>query len=132
MNEKDLEIYRGFGERIAKARKQQKLSQKELADKLGIAQSTLAGYETGARKVTFGTLQEISNTLNITVDYLFGKTDNPNEYVLEESFNGALEGSVEVRATMEVTAHENQVIVRYRKADEPTQKIIDKILDIPE
>ena len=56
--------------RIKEARKAAKLTQKQLAEKLGIKVSTLSGYEIGAHDPKSNTLAEIAKICNTTVDYL--------------------------------------------------------------
>ena len=52
---------------IAKLRKQQNLSQKELASKLDTTQSVIARIETGQQNFTTKTLQKIADAFNRTL-----------------------------------------------------------------
>jgi len=58
--------------RIKEARKTAKLTQCELAEKLGIKVSTLSGYEIGAHDPKSNTLAQIAQICGVTVDYLLG------------------------------------------------------------
>ena len=58
--------------RIKEARLAANLTQKELAEKLGITDATLSGYETGAHDPKSNRLAEIAKICNTTVDYLLG------------------------------------------------------------
>lgn len=58
--------------RIKEARKAAKLTQRELAEKLGIKVSTLSGYEVGAHDPKSNTLTKIAEICETTVDYLLG------------------------------------------------------------
>lgn len=58
--------------RIKEARKFAKLTQRELADQLGIKVSTLSGYEIGAHDPKSNMLAEIARICGTTVDYLLG------------------------------------------------------------
>ena len=58
---------------IAKLRKQQKLSQKELASKLDTSQSVIARIETGQQNFTTKTLQKIADAFNRTLRIEFIK-----------------------------------------------------------
>lgn len=51
------------------------LKQKELADKLGIGQSTIVGYEKGLHEATAEILSRYANFFNVSMDYLTGLTD---------------------------------------------------------
>jgi len=63
------------GERIIKLRKELKLTQGELAKKLGIPQTTLSNYETGSRELGNEMLVKIADFFSVSIDYLFGLTE---------------------------------------------------------
>ncbi len=54
-------------------RKSNDLTQTQLADKLGLAFSTISMYERGEREPDFETLEAIADFFNVTMDYLHGK-----------------------------------------------------------
>lgn len=60
---------------IREARLAAKLTQKQLADMLGITDATLSGYETGNHDPKSKMLVEIAKVCNTTTDYLLGLTD---------------------------------------------------------
>jgi transcriptional regulator with XRE-family HTH domain len=66
-----------FGERVRRARTGLGFSQRELAAKLGIARATVSSYESGAREPSFEVAQKIAATLGVSINYLFGCTDDP-------------------------------------------------------
>lgn len=55
---------------IYQYRKKAGLTQKQLGDALGVAQSTMAQYETGARKPDIVTLKKLALVLHCTTDQL--------------------------------------------------------------
>lgn len=59
-----------IGERIQTARKNAKLSQKELGEKLGVSASMIGQWENNLRKPKFGTLHRIAEALNISTKLL--------------------------------------------------------------
>ena len=61
-----------IGQSIQEARKKAKLTQKELAEKVGIATITVQQYERGVRTPQIETLQKIAQALNIDVGILYG------------------------------------------------------------
>lgn len=61
-----------IGQNIQEARKKAKLTQKELAEKVGIATITVQQYERGVRTPKIETLQKIAQALNIDVGVLYG------------------------------------------------------------
>ncbi|PFG13040.1 helix-turn-helix domain-containing protein [Bacillus sp. es.036] len=65
-----------FGERLASLRKLNKITQVDLAKKLGIPRSTYSNYEAGKRQADYETLQKIAEYFEVTTDYLLGRTDD--------------------------------------------------------
>jgi len=62
-----------FGKRLFAVRQQMGLSQTELAQKLGITQSTYAGWERRTTAIKPGYIAKIAGVLNVSVDYLLGR-----------------------------------------------------------
>ena len=71
------------GERIKALRKEFRLTQKELSNKLNIANSMICEYERGNFLVSTATLYSLSKNFNISSDYLLGKT-NKVKYLNKE------------------------------------------------
>ena len=67
-----------FSERLAKLRKDAKLSQEQVSEKLGFAQQTYSHFEVGDRKPTTLKVVIIAQFYNKSVDYILGRTDNPD------------------------------------------------------
>lgn len=59
------------GKKIQELRDSRKLTQKELADIIGIARSTLANYERGKHDVPLELIPVIAKFFGVTTDYLF-------------------------------------------------------------
>ena len=76
MNEKDTpsEI---FNRRLKAARSLRGLNQSELAGLAGLPPSSIAHFEANSRKPSFYTLRKLANALEVTTDYLLGRTDDP-------------------------------------------------------
>ena len=72
--EKPSEI---FKERLKAARDLRGLSQGELANLASLPPSSIAHFEIASRKPSFDTLHKIATALEVTTDYLLGRTDNP-------------------------------------------------------
>jgi len=65
------------GERLAKLREQKNITQKELAEHLGISSPAIVAYEHNrSRPVRY--LNEIADYFGVTVDYLLCNTDDPH------------------------------------------------------
>lgn len=59
-----------FNERLKLLRKKHNLTQSILAEKLGIAKTTLASYEQGKNEPNMDTIQKIAIYFNVSTDYL--------------------------------------------------------------
>jgi methanogenic corrinoid protein MtbC1 len=64
-----------FAARLRELRVAANLRQKDLADELGVAQTTIANYEQGARFPDEKNLRRIADHFNVSLDYLMGRTD---------------------------------------------------------
>lgn len=75
-------------ERIKIARQRKGISQKELADLLGLTQQAVSYYEKGSRIPDEQILSVISDILNVPTEYLTGETDDPEGWDLWEDATG--------------------------------------------
>ena len=66
-----------FNENLRDAREQKGLSQKEVAEKIGVAKSTYSLYESGNREPNVQTIKKISDVLNVSADKLLGIDNEP-------------------------------------------------------
>jgi len=64
-----------FAECLKTLRKQVKLTQAQIAEKLDISQQAYASWERGVKKPTQENLVKIAQVLNVSVDYLVGNSD---------------------------------------------------------
>lgn len=65
-----------FASRLKALRKQHKLMQKDIADKLGISESAYGFYEQGRREPSLDTINQLSDIFNVSVDYLVNGTSD--------------------------------------------------------
>ncbi len=75
-----------FGNRLKQVRKSQGITQTQLAEGLGVAQSTIANYEANVRFPGESALREIADHLNISIDYLMGRNPSDNDADVETGF----------------------------------------------
>lgn len=66
-----------FNENLRYAREQKGLSQKDVAEKIGVAKSTYSLYESGNREPNVQTIKKISDVLNVSADDLLGINSEP-------------------------------------------------------
>ena len=69
-----------FKEMLKYLRVRDNLSQAELADKLGVAKSTISMYEVGKREPDFETLEAIADFFNVDMNFLLGKDGSENDH----------------------------------------------------
>ena len=61
-----------FGNRLKTLRLQKKMTQSELAVKLGLTKSVISAYETGLRMPSYDVLLAIARIFKVSTDYLLG------------------------------------------------------------
>lgn len=71
-----------FANMLKKLRKNENLTQDQLASKIGITRDTLANYETGRREPDFTTLKNIASYFEVSTDYLLGRDEIDNSDLL--------------------------------------------------
>ncbi|MBR0986096.1 helix-turn-helix domain-containing protein [Bradyrhizobium liaoningense] len=66
-----------FKERLKAARALRGLNQAELAAKAGLPPASVSHFESGPRKPSFDNLKALATALDVTTDYLLGRSDTP-------------------------------------------------------
>lgn len=99
-----------LGERIKLLRINAKLSQVDLAEKLNISNTTLSQYEKGVRIPNDNLKIMIATFFETSLDYLFGVTAIPDQYILS-SYEPTL------------TSFERKVIDAFKELDADNQSI---------
>lgn len=95
-----------FGERLKSARIAKKLTQKELALKVGAKHNSISGWENNKNKPDPDTIELLCGVLDITPNYLLGSISN-NTFKPEET----------------------EIIKKYRKLDVHGKKMVDFVLE---
>jgi transcriptional regulator with XRE-family HTH domain len=60
-----------IGSKIKKLRNERKMTQQELADKIGVSFTTVSLYESDTRKPSFKALQRIADVFDVTSAFFF-------------------------------------------------------------
>lgn len=76
-----------FNENLKSARIRSGLSQKDVAESIGVAKSTYSLYESGKREPNVNTIKKISDCLKVSVDELLGLNEEPT--TLTVHFDGS-------------------------------------------
>ena len=66
-----------FGERLRTVRKENHLTQKQLAEQIGVTERNLRHYELGTMKPGLDVILSILDNIDVDANYLLGRTDNP-------------------------------------------------------
>ena len=134
-----------MGQRIRTARKSIKMSQQELADKVGISFGSIRRYESGERVPRADALYNIANVLETSISYLAGYIDDPRRrsfvedqiaYAVMDAFSSTEKKDEEQpRFSNESTCREliNANLDRMNwRGQEDVAEYTDKIIKIPE
>ena len=92
-----------FGTRLKRARKLRHMTQKQLAERLGVEQSAISNYETNFRLPASSALMAIAEELSVGVDYLLGGEEGVEAFMKEET-------SSEVSDFLSETTENNRII----------------------
>ncbi len=77
MTDNDRDFYKQLGERVAGLRKDQHLTQVQLAKLLGISQQLMAAHEAGQRKIPASLLPRLAELFEVSCEQLLGVKQPP-------------------------------------------------------
>ena len=87
-------------ERIKTLRESIRLSQKDLAAKLGISQSGVNRYENKQSEASYETLLRYADFFDVSLDYIYGRTDKPQGKLYE--YKPKIEDNAEMQEFIEM------------------------------
>lgn len=67
-----------MGDKLKSLRAEKKLTQKQVADRIGLAISAVSSYESGTRYPSYDVLVKLARIFHVSTDYLLGMTDKRN------------------------------------------------------
>ena len=111
-NQIDTTIRKNIQANISKYRKKSGLSQAELAQKIGVKNSTVSSWERGANAPDIETLFSICKLFNVTVADMFGCD------------------TVDYNDKLTVHGFEKDLVISYRKADDLDKVIVRRTLKL--
>lgn len=105
-----------YSDKLKQLRKEKGLTQRELAEKLGLGKSAIGMYESGKRTPEFETLEMICDFFNVNMDLLSDvkSTSTPAPAPKEES---------------PLSAHEKAMVDAYKKASDKDKYTVDMVLN---
>ena len=98
-------------DRIKQLRKQKGLTQKEMAEAVGVGVSTIAMWESGKRTPSFKLLNDLSDLFDKSIDYILGTSDNDRSPKLNDA-------QVEQLGTWEIQSELIDILRQYLQLDE--------------
>lgn len=75
-----------LGNRLKLIREKKGMKTKELADMINVTPATIANWESGRRAPKTDDLLEIANILDVSLDYLMGRTNNEQISIYESEY----------------------------------------------
>ncbi|WP_433748331.1 helix-turn-helix domain-containing protein [Paenibacillus amylolyticus] len=73
-----------LGSKLKKARENKRLTQQEVANKLGVSNGAISGYERSYRDPDTETLKKLADLYEVSLDWLNGRDEKEGEYTLPE------------------------------------------------
>ena len=67
-----------MGDKLKSLRTYKKMTQKQVADRIGLAISAVSSYESGTRYPSYDVLVRLAHIFRVSTDYLLGMTDKRN------------------------------------------------------
>ena len=78
-----------MGQRIREARRMRQMTAEQLAEQIGIATESLGHIECGNRRPSLTLLYTISVILDVSLDYLTGRSLSPESRIVREEIESA-------------------------------------------
>ena len=98
-------------DRIKQLRKQKGLTQKEMAEAVGVGVSTVAMWESGKRTPSVKLLNDLSDLFDKSIDYILGTSDDDRSPKLNDA-------QVEQLGTWEIQSELIDILRQYLQLDE--------------
>lgn len=105
-----------FQERLKALREQHGFDQKDMAEKLNISSSAYGFYEQGRNEPSLESLKNLSETFNVTTDYLLGLSNDEKQPVVYKLPN-------------KITLSEKELDVIYKMKE---ISFLDKVVENPD
>ncbi len=93
--------------RIKEARKLRSISGPALAEKIGITSQYLYDIENGKARARIDLLEKIANVLNVSLDYLAGRSESPLPIIVHDDKEGTIPILGYIRAGLPLLVTEN-------------------------
>lgn len=102
-----------MGQRIREARKAKMVTAEQLAEQIGIAVESLGHIECGNRKPSLQTLYNISEALDVSLDYLTGRTMSPATRMIHQCASNEQLNEKQIAALQKIAKELIPVVKEY-------------------
>lgn len=109
-----------FGKRLTARRKQLKMSQAELAKRLGMARTSVTQWETGGKIPSVTALDHLTKILDVSMDWLTGKYNEEEQQFMNE---------IEAKKPVAEIAADHEISYKGHVLDEEQKKWLIRFLD---
>ncbi len=118
-----------FPERLKKLRKEKRLTQKELGERLGVKQNTFTNWENGKREPNLSIILKLAEILETSTDYLLGYTilskDVPVVSLSEIDIK-----NIENLSMLELGMLKIAIVMEVAKTSRNTKEIIQELIEV--
>ncbi|PNY18218.1 MULTISPECIES: helix-turn-helix domain-containing protein [Streptococcus] len=117
-----------FPERLKKLRKEKRLTQKELGERLGVKQNTFTNWENGKREPNLSIILKLAEILETSTDYLLGYTilskDVPVVSLSEIDIK-----NIENLSMLELGMLKIAIVIEVAETQKHTNEIVESLID---
>ena len=100
-------------ESLKRFRSQMGLTQKQVADAIGMRESSYQRYEQGRSLPSVAILEQIADAFDVSTDYLLGRTDTPNFNVAPPSIDESAIAEIRKAAIAEL---DKQIALKFPRS----------------
>lgn len=118
---------------LIELRKKSKLSQEELAERIGVSQKSISKYEQQTVRPSWEALIAMADLFNVTVDYLLGRSDMPEHMSAEPSPSASLDPDTQkILNTFSMLNEDNRdILIGEAKKLLKQQRLEEKMTTVP-
>jgi len=110
-----------FADRLKELRKENNMTQVQLAEALGVSKGTVAMWEIGKREPNFDTINQLSDIFDRRIDYILGYSDDASSPRLSEE-------DYEQLGRWEVEDQFREIIMSYLALDEYGKTAVESLI----
>ncbi len=110
-----------LGERIKQLRKENGMTQVDMAQKLGVTKGTVSTWETDSRTPGFETLNQMCDMFQRSLDYLMGRSDDATPPVRTDAEQNEL-------AMSQVAEDLREYVLKYCRLDQYGKDAVEAVI----